>query len=415
MGPRAPGGGGAANASAPLRIAQRYNRPLNKAYSARKLVALDGIRGLAIFAVFLNHGGYRVSREGTIHEYIAQICMQGWVGVDLFFVLSGFLITGILLDSRGAENYFRSFYARRALRIFPLYYAFLALAFTVFPWTVTADWQPDSGDRWLYFCYLTNWLGLWKGSWHANIIGHLWSLAVEEQFYFCWPLLVFVWRPRTLLKVLVGLEAAAIGGRAVWVAGLGHQGTTEQLATITRMDGLLFGAVVAILVREYRIPEAVLRALPWISAAGLAAFSACMFLVDDEDRFTLLYAYPWLAMSFAMLVLYAVVREDSRAWLIRCLKWRRLTQAGKYAYGIYIFHVPLLYFGNRLLLEYDPRMDERPVWIAYLTVAVLWTICYYTAWLSYRYFESYFLGFKDRFTVRPQRALQRGYSGSVKR
>ena len=89
-------------------------------------------------------------------------------GVDLFFVLSGFLITGILLDTRPAENYFQLFYARRALRIFPLYIGFLLVGLTIFPFAVARDWLPIPADRWLYLCYLTNWLAMWKGPWRPQ-------------------------------------------------------------------------------------------------------------------------------------------------------------------------------------------------------------------------------------------------------
>src|ERR1035441_7927813 len=103
------------------------------ALSTRKLVSLDGVRGLAILAVMLHHSSWRLSASTAPGRLFAWLLYQGWAGVDLFFVLSGFLITGILLDTRPAENYFSSFYARRALRIFPLAYAFLLFGFTFFP------------------------------------------------------------------------------------------------------------------------------------------------------------------------------------------------------------------------------------------------------------------------------------------
>jgi len=139
--------------------------------SQRTFKALDGVRSLAILAVLFNHS-HRPYPDTLLKHAVSLLFTRGWTGVDLFFVLSGFLITGILIDSRGAGNYFTSFYARRALRIFPLYYAFLAVGLIVLPRTVSLDWLPLPADRWLYPTYLMNWLVLWKGVWRPNVVGH---------------------------------------------------------------------------------------------------------------------------------------------------------------------------------------------------------------------------------------------------
>src|SRR5208282_2425862 len=159
------------------------------ALSQRKLVALDGVRGLAIVAVMLTHISIQ---QVPLHPLLRGTLALGWSGVDLFFVLSGFLITGILLDTRQCPNYFRSFYARRVLRIFPLYYGFLTFALLVFPYIVSPDFMPAPSHRWLYVCYVANWLP--HAQWH--VLSHFWSLCVEEQFYFIWPLLILLVSPR---------------------------------------------------------------------------------------------------------------------------------------------------------------------------------------------------------------------------
>jgi peptidoglycan/LPS O-acetylase OafA/YrhL len=395
------------NDSAVAHERQLYNSGVNttQPLSARKLAALDGVRGLAIIGVFISHGVWQIQRGG-IHDILGWLGSQGRAGVDLFFVLSGFLITGILLDTRPAANYFQSFYARRALRIFPLYYAFLLLAFTLFPILVTADWQPIRADRWLYFCYLTNWLGLWKGHWQANVLGHLWSLAVEEQFYFCWPLLVWLLRPAILLPVLVCGEAALIGGRALWVMN-SHPGLAVSFATITRMDGLLLGAAIAILVRRYRIPE---RVVKWIGVAaivGLEPYMVMSWRYGDSETFTALFAVPIVAFLFTFLVLHAVVTDGEPNVMQRVLTRRPLMRTGKYAYGIYIYHVPILYFGKVLMSKFFPQWINDSAWVGYLGLVLLWFVSFSVAKLSYRYFETFFLGFKERFEARfPQPAAE---------
>jgi len=367
--------------------------------SSRKVVPLDGVRGIAILAVFLSHSVWRIESTSAIQQVLKWFYSLGWAGVDLFFVLSGFLITGILLDSRLAENYFQSFYARRALRIFPLYCAFLLVAFTLFPYLVAADWMPVSRDRWVYLCYLTNWLALWKGPWRHSVMAHLWSLAVEEQFYFCWPLLVWVLRPGVLLPTLLAGEAAVVVGRIWWVLIHGAS-QAVALSTVTRMDGLLLGAVCAILVRHWRIPDRLVRRLPWLAGGGFYLYVMLAFRFRVPDAFNQTVGFPLLAVCFALVVLYAVLTEGSASPAQWFLCWRPLTNVGKYAYGIYVFHVPLLYFGDNLIARFVPPAVRASTWFGYASIAVLFVVSYQMAKFSYNFFERRFLNWKDRFAAR---------------
>ena len=321
---------------------------------------------------------------------------QGWAGVDLFFVLSGFLITGILLDSRDAVNFFRSFYARRALRIFPLYYAFLLVSLLGFPLIAAADWLPVRADRWIYFCYLTNWQVLWHGPWRHSIMAHLWSLAVEEQFYFCWPLLVWLVRPKALLPALLAGEAAIIAGRAWWVFGHGPS-QAVVMATVTRMDGLLLGAVCAIVVRRYRIPARLTRIMPLIAGLGLIGYLLAAMHSKNPERLMETLGFPLLAVCFSLLIVPVVLNDGGDGFLQVLLSGRTLTNIGKYAYGLYVYHVPLFYFGERLIGRYVPRAIIESGWFGYVSSVGLIVISYQVAKLSYNGFERYFLNFKDRF------------------
>src|SRR5208282_3024374 len=182
----------------------RMSVPAPTAIVGRKLQSLDGLRATAIILVFFCHTKHLIPLVNPFTFYLSWYAGQGWMGVDLFFVLSGFLITGILLDTQQASNYFAGFYARRVLRIFPLYYLVLTtviiLGNLIHSPRVTAT-LPLPEDRWLYFCYMTNWLGLWKGHWgtnYVNYLAHFWSLAVEEQFYLVWPLIVWLVRSRAV-------------------------------------------------------------------------------------------------------------------------------------------------------------------------------------------------------------------------
>src|SRR5687767_2907742 len=163
--------------------------------------ALDGLRGIAIILVMLHHFTYYRPNSG-IDAQIASVLFFGWAGVDLFFVLSGFLITGILLDTRDSKRYFSTFYARRTLRIFPLYYLVLLLAFVVLPKfpalhpVLLGQVGPvDLPPQWPYWLYLTN-FSIADGGWVHGWVDVAWSLAIEEQFYLVWPLMIWLCPPR---------------------------------------------------------------------------------------------------------------------------------------------------------------------------------------------------------------------------
>src|ERR1700733_691121 len=219
----------------------------SRSYNIR---ALDGIRGLAIIFVMLFHFEGRVPACNVVIGSLKFICGFGWFGVDLFFALSGFLITGILLDTRQADNYFGAFYARRILRIFPLYYAVLTAVLVAAGLKhPRPNGVPLVADEKLYFLYLTNWLALWKGKWGPNMLGHFWSLAVEEQFYLIWPFCVWWLIPRKLITMAIVASSVALLVRICWVA---HSGPSQAIvmSTLTRMDSLLCGALGAALCRQ---------------------------------------------------------------------------------------------------------------------------------------------------------------------
>ncbi len=205
------------------------------ALSRIRVPAFDGLRGIAVLAVIFCHLSDYYPEQNAVKVFLHA----GWCGVDLFFVLSGFLITGILLDTRAAQNYFRAFYARRVLRIFPVYYATLLSVLTIahfFPKLNSV--LPIAHDRIFYFFYLNNWWPLLKDSWHANIIGHFWSLAVEEQFYLVWPFLVwFLSRKQIEMAAIVGIALAPIIRFAIY----GHYGNVRDIVEnpFCRMDSLL--------------------------------------------------------------------------------------------------------------------------------------------------------------------------------
>ncbi len=198
--------------------------------------ALDGVRGIAILVVFL-YDCLKLPSGGIVNLLGRKLSSAGWTGVDLFFVLSGFLITGILLDSRGQPGYFRSFFARRSLRIFPLYFTALWVTFVGVPW-LAHFWSPAapvaqrvavlSQDQVWFWTYMQNWMFAFRGIWpDVNYLNHFWSLAVEEQFY----LFGRSWSAGQVLKLSPESAGSLSSGRSCCVSDCGCRGLHQWPCT----------------------------------------------------------------------------------------------------------------------------------------------------------------------------------------
>jgi len=301
---------------------------------------LDGIRGIAILAVLLTHCTPLLRPTAASHFLIALLT-PGWAGVELFFVLSGFLITGILLRTKEASNYFRSFYARRFLRIFPIYYltlSFILLFSTLSPWM--RSMLPGSAlQRASYFIYLQNWPVFWThGFFKYSILGHFWSLAVEEQFYIIWPVLIWLLPERLLRRIcLIGLPFA-LAGRIALVHQFGSDFGVMNLTT-SRIDGLLIGCYLAFLMRRGSIP------LGWcisLFAIGAPLIAYVATFHSGELSATGVYMHSIGVTGFALLSGAFVGFSQQRSPLLTkvlCARW--LGVFGKYSYGMYVYHIPL--------------------------------------------------------------------------
>jgi len=395
-----------------------------------KLRSLDGLRAIAIILVFLHHMKGQMPVVNWFTFYLTEYLHQGWMGVDLFFVLSGFLITGILLDTREASNYFTGFYARRVLRIFPLYYVVLTTVIIAGCLLNSPDVTatlPLPKDRWLYYCYMTNWLGLWKahlGPGYANYLAHFWSLAVEEQFYLTWPLIVWVIRPRMLPWVAGTLAVLAALTRLAWVAHSGAQ-MAIAWATSSRVDELLTGALCAYLFRDPELMLRIRKWLPWIATLGLGTFflifSAMLFFpsetglllygtspvrhtLDDAGLlFTECGGYVLLSVGFGALVLLAAYTEGEKTWLQKFLSFRLLSPVGAYSYGIYVFHVPIL--GAAAMFVFPKIMrsahsEAEAVMSECAYIVVVAVVIFVISAISYECFEKKILRFKRFFEPR---------------
>jgi len=278
----------------------------------RRVPELDGLRAIAVLGVIASHSG---------------LVGLGWVGVDIFFALSGYLITGILLDAKAtahnAREFFVPFYMRRALRILPLAWLVVLL--------VSALRNEWSGTPW-YLGYVVNWL---PASPPPRDLGHFWSLAVEEQFYTLWPALVFTVSARTLWRATIALIALDVALRfavSIWPPEFATA-QWRDLATFARADSLLVGALLAQRERQGGFGHAARWAWPLCIAAALALVAVRLGERTGVSA-TLLYNLKWpiVALGCGAGLLGVITRPP------RLLRWRVLVWLGTISYGIYVIH-----------------------------------------------------------------------------
>lgn len=319
-----------------------------------RLPALDGLRAVAIVLVIMHNAGpVQGGFDGIGLRLWAVLSNAGWVGVQLFFALSGFLITRILLRGKGERGWLRSFYVRRLLRIVPLYYAFLLFVFFVAPHVRILQPLIGSGSAnaaW-YWLYLANWSEPFVGGPHG--LPHVWSLCVEEQFYLLWPVVIACASERVIAWVAAGTFACALVARLGVHAFLPDTvaGSAAYTWTICRVDTIALGAIVALGLRSPTMTawmrSHVRTALVVTAIVALLATGAQRGFPPQETLGEAVNQ-PLGSILSALVVLVCVCGHLSAAQgghvqvrLLRALSAGWLTSIGKYSYAIYVLHLPL--------------------------------------------------------------------------
>jgi peptidoglycan/LPS O-acetylase OafA/YrhL len=373
----------------------------------RVIPELDGVRGVAILAVL----AYHFSLPPGMPHVLSNALGLGWSGVDLFFVLSGFLITGILMDTRTSGNYFSSFYARRVLRIFPLYLSFVFAYFVIaLPLAHHLGyWQSwDNSMQPWYWLHLSNWLSAFGHD--AVLLTHLWSLSIEEQFYLVWPIVVLFIRPAWLpylCSILIIIPFA------LRLAYLNNSYGEEFLYRLTpfRVDTLAAGCLMAVIANNAAWCAAIGARLRYLTPAALSLLLFVLVWAHSESAYTpwmVTWGYTSLALIYACLVFSASFYSGSSHWWAIQLRRPFLRTFGKYSYGIYVLHIPILYFQSRFLFNISDRIPEgarAAVWILSIPVGVL--LSFAAAQASWHLLEKHCLQWKKYFVAKPGLTLPR--------
>jgi peptidoglycan/LPS O-acetylase OafA/YrhL len=362
-----------------------------------RIPALDGLRGIAILLVLLRHAIFGVTSVQGVEAHsrlVSALLTAGqlsWSGVDLFFVLSGFLIGGILLDARPSLRYFQTFYIRRAYRILPLY--FLIIGLSLLP-HLLVQFSPARAARmsplpipwWSYVTFTQNFWMAHLGVFGPSGIGITWSLAIEEQFYLTIPLLVRKVRPRNLVFVLVTVVACAPWLRVLLHSSMVNPGIASYVLMPTRADALCLGVLAALLVRN-------LAFWTWLqlngrilwSATALFSLGVIYMTWQGYDALSLpmtTWGFSWLAAFYTCVLLIAI--SATGGVVPRILQNKSLMRLGKLAYCSYLVHVAIM---NALRHPLKAHFPQFPVatWLVGGILGIVLTLA--VAALSYRCFE----------------------------
>jgi peptidoglycan/LPS O-acetylase OafA/YrhL len=342
----------------------------------RYVPQLDGLRAIAVLLVLLTHfWGYRESPE-----ILNRFAAAGWVGVDLFFVLSGFLITSILWDSRDSPRYFVNFYARRTLRIFPIYFLVLGFVFVLMP-LVSKLPEGLTQDAWLYWLYLGN-FAIASGGWQLFILDITWSLSIEEQFYLLWPALVRRFTLRNMVVLCVSLIVVTPLIRlALWEP---DRWMWLHMMMPLRADSFAMGGLLAVLLKNgVKVPARAIMATAAPLLVGLIAIGA--FKRGTMLVCTVGYTLTSFVAGAAIVL----------AMQTRLMASKPLVHIGKVSYGVYLYHPIMLTLMSSVFAAGGLVAVNMPAMLLQLVCLTAATVG--AATLSYELVEAPLLRLKRHF------------------
>lgn len=341
---------------------------------------LDGIRAIAALMVMFFHFFSGIEVNGTFLKNLQKISVFGQTGVSLFFVLSGFLITRILINTKDTPNFFSNFYLRRTVRIFPLYYLFLILYFFVVPFIENTP-LISFNEQIYFWIYLQNIAMTFD--WNISGPRHYWSLAVEEHFYLFWPILVYYLSKKGIKLIIFGIVLLALIVRILLI----NNGYGTFYFTLARIDELALGALLAILeVNRMLIAENSKKFLMLMVAVLIPTMFLFMFSEGKGMDIKQITKFSLLALCYMSFIGWVITSKDSNL-VKKILNSKWLSFTGKISYGLYVYH-PLCFtiIANHI--------HTKNVFIYFL-------LCFVTAFvvasLSYYLFESKFLHLKKYF------------------
>jgi peptidoglycan/LPS O-acetylase OafA/YrhL len=377
--------------------------------------ALDGIRALAIGLVLFQHLTVitpdLIVGTGTEHTFARGVVFAanlGWTGVDLFFVLSGFLITSILIATRDRSDYFKRFYVRRAFRILPLFLVIAIISFVIIPYSgllppdKAARFDTVGNDQWMYWLFLSNIAIANYGQFRHGIMDVTWSLAIEEQFYILWPLALLLVRNNAVRLIAAIIVTSMLLRFAADNYGVNRN--SIYVFTLTRLDGLAFGALLAFWMGN---PDYAALIRRWSGPVALTFGSAFLLLGVVQGGYSYYYddgLVTWgvslVTISFAALIGFVITRETGESRVVSLLSTRPLLFLGSVSYCVYLIHLPIRAAVRDLWMTPDRIVEFG--FAGLLGQAIYYLVCLAitlpVAWLSRNLFERPLIAMGQRLT-----------------
>ncbi|MCA9194101.1 MAG: acyltransferase [Planctomycetales bacterium] len=353
-----------------------------------RIPALDGIRGCAILMVTC-YRFFQLSFPASHYgNFVGQLIKLGSLGVDLFFVLSGFLITSVLLDGKSQPMFFRRFFFRRTMRIFPLYFASLAIFLFLTPYFLGDGHMFAQGlvrQEYLW-SYTTNLRMAWEGSWCFGYLDHFWTLAIEEQYYMAWPFVVYGFNARRLFWISMTLSIVCLIGRATFCY-VSNNEVAGDVLTFFRFDGLLLGASVATVIRI----SSDLGRLTRVAGGMLVGSILVNSILFSQGGRLLEIPHTFVCVMWSALVLL-VVSDSSKYRISALFESPLLKNLGKYSYAMYVFQNPLIPIMESVL---DPDEMSKTFFGGLIYSCLMIILTYGCAVVSWHCLENWMLRLRD--------------------
>lgn len=367
---------------------------------------LDGLRFLSFFVVFLFHWymttyPYINGTNPNASEGVRFLFQYGSLGVNFFFVLSGFLITYLLIRERELTGtiHIGNFYVRRILRIWPLYYLCLAIAFILFPVLkqMGGEAYVERVDPWYYVIFAANfeYMRIWPEHPEAVLVSVLWSVAVEEQFYLTWPLILRIVPVRFYKYVFLLIMLGSLIFRSFYTADNDHDYAVRYFHTFSVIGDMALGGLMAWLCSS---PTKFLHwvtnmskpmiALIYGGAVMLSLFKSYIFPAGIPIIFERLV----IGVFFGMIILEQNYAVNS---FFKLGRWKLISKLGTYTYGLYCLHLLAIYISTKVVLKLG--MDQRMLGTAFAQAIIALPLSIGISIASYHLFEKWFLQLKDRF------------------
>ena len=368
----------------------------------KHIKVLDGIRGWAIIFVMLYHFTIPFQQAHNLNGIdflFAKFLQMGWLGVDLFFVMSGFLITNILLNTHSKPNYFRNFYIRRILRIFPLYYGVLLLLLVLLP-SISQSFDAKTAtmqeNGFWFWTYLVNWKIASLGTFAGFQGGYMWSLAVEEQFYIIWPFIVYFFRKNLISASMALLFLSFL--LKIWLLLEGASGTTIYTLTITHLDGLLLGSIFGSLYFQERITPKLIKNIGYSTTISLVGCGVLILITGAFIFYSPLVGSLGVTLTsiiFTYILLKAVRNEIRVGFLTTPI----VMKCGQLCYGLYLLHQPIgVIISEKVISSTSFEVGGSFIPAVILSSGLCFIASLVAATISYKFFELPLLNLKKHFT-----------------